>query len=424
MMYCSFPNAQLMPFSIEYGPNMEEQTQALKARLTETTGTSPPSSWKAMIVYACGNGAADVESFVSTMQEALPEAAIIGGICSQGYVSELIPHYSKEELSQMSNRELQNLNQRLESPASGAMEKSELVDCIYAVLSASKKQTAVLNHVDDAIFGVVLGGEAPVRSMVSRGVRSVTYGTPQASSTYVAHDVILSRPGDDSFMFHVSDDLKPIHMIRQIRDTETGKIMPATELMAKISDGADFVGVQRPGQDGFELHMLSPYCQATQSYLIMTDGSPQQVASLENAQLDFFVLNGQACLEDMDRTVEKLQEQTLGEEILGAIMFSCSGRGPERGGLIEEAMADATRFAKGFPQVPCLGFYAGGEIGPLALAGNDNVFQTGRAAVQGFTAVFCLFIVPVLEQSPIYHLDDCRENVQAFFEGTGRGMVE
>jgi hypothetical protein len=63
--------------------------------------------------------------------------------------------------------------------------------------------------------------------------------------------------------------------------------------------------------------------------------------------------------------------------------------------------------------VPCLGFYAGGEIGPMALAGNENVFQTGRASVQGFTAVFCLFIVPVVERQR-QMLDDCNENVNRF----------
>ena len=34
-------------------------------------------------------------------------------------------------------------------------------------------------------------------------------------------------------------------------------------------------------------------------------------------------------MEDMDMTMSKLKEQTLGEEILGAVMFSCNGRGPQ-----------------------------------------------------------------------------------------------
>jgi hypothetical protein len=49
----------------------------------------------------------------------------------------------------------------------------------------------------------------------------------------------------------------------------------------------------------------------------------------------------------------------------------------------------------------------------LALAGHENVFQTGKAAVQGFTAVFAVFIVPVFEPRS-YDLDDSNENVVAF----------
>jgi hypothetical protein len=76
-------------------------------------------------------------------------------------------------------------------------------------------------------------------------------------------------------------------------------------------------------------------------------------------------------------------------------------------------MSDATRFAKAFPNVPCLGFYAEGEIGPEALAGLESAFQTGKAALQGFTAVFALFIVPVIDLSGV-QLDDCCENVEQF----------
>ena len=51
----------------------------------------------------------------------------------------------------------------------------------------------------------------------------------------------------------------------------------------------------------------------------------------------------------------------------------------------------------------------------MALVGNRNVFRKGRAAVQGFTAVFCLFIVPVVERRE-YELDDSPDAVQAFIK--------
>merc|ERR1711935_622950 len=94
-------------------------------------------------------------------------------------------------------------------------------------------------------------------------------------------------------------------------------------------------------------------------------------------------------------------------------MYTCSGRGPTPYGLIPERMSDATRFARVFPDVPCLGLYANGEFGPVALAGNKNVFQIGRAMHQGFTAVFALFIVPV-NKGISYNLDDSSNNVREF----------
>ena len=117
-------------------------------------------------------------------------------------------------------------------------------------------------------------------------------------------------------------------------------------------------------------------------FVVVTDGSEASEESLKGAELDFFTLNGKACMEDMDRTMVKLSEQTKGEEILGALMYTCCGRGPKPG-LIPERMSDATRFANVFPNVPCLGFYANGEFGPLALAGNEDVFQVGRSTHQG-----------------------------------------
>ena len=75
---------------------------------------------------------------------------------------------------------------------------------------------------------------------------------------------------------------------------------------------------------------------------------------------------------------------------------------------------DAKCWQENFPTVPMLGFYAGGEIGPRAVAGNaSNIFQSGQAALQGFTAVFALFIVPKLELSGLM-IDDGPPSVDEF----------
>lgn len=463
VMYASFPGADIVPFCLETTSptGLEHEITSLQSFLTnraeercstesnDTTNNADNNNdnsnysrqeyhqqrhqhhkevshyWKAVIVYACGHGAAFVESFVSTIQQTLPHAAIVGGICSQGYVSDR--QRSMEELQAMSVRQLRDLlNQRYGgSNGLSFVEKSELVHHIYQLQQCHLQDTKQHNNnsnsryiplhpAEDCVFGVVLGGDAPVRSVVSRGVRSIIQGTPQPSSPYVVRGVTLARPEDPDFIFQ-GNEMQPIHMIHTVYNKATGITITASELMARIMTASEFIGIKRANEDGFELHMLSPYGQAVQSLLILTDGSDAQMQSLEGAEIDFFCLNGDACCEDMEETMNKLKEQTQGEEILGAVMYSCSGRGPGKGNLIREDMADATRFCGVFPKVPCLGFYAGGEVGPLALAGNEKVFQTGKATVQGFTAVFCLFIVPVPEKLN-YNLDDCRANVVQFIK--------
>lgn len=403
VMLANFPNAVVTPFAIDQGPHVEDDIAALESMLKDNAHVG----WKAMIVYACGHGNSLAESFVSRIQQVVPDLAIVGGICASGYVSNPTPR-TQEALSKLSIRQLKNLNRSLGGEVKTFIEKSELVDHVFQLA----KNESTLIHCQDTVFGVVLGGDAPVRSMVSRGVQSVIQGSAQPSSPYVVETVELVRPGDENYLFS-GNGMKPMHMIQAVRNTETGKVLPAATLITEVVNASDFIGLKRPTQDGFELHLMSPYCQMAEQFLIMTKGTTEEEVSLQGAEIDFFALSGAACISDMDHTVAKLKEQTQGEKILGAVMFSCNGRGPQRGALIAEAMADATRFSNGFPKVPCLGFYAGGEIGPLALAGNKKVFQTGSVALQGFTAVFALFIVPVVERLN-YHLDDSNENVLNF----------
>ena len=77
--------------------------------------------------------------------------------------------------------------------------------------------------------------------------------------------------------------------------------------------------------------------------------------------------------------------------------------------VVGEPAYDATSFARIFPHAKMLGFYAGGEIGPKALAGApaSRATQVGRAAMQGFTAVFGLFMVPQRTEraAPLAHAD-------------------
>ncbi|CAJ1445126.1 unnamed protein product [Effrenium voratum] len=80
-----------------------------------------------------------------------------------------------------------------------------------------------------------------------------------------------------------------------------------------------------------------------------------------------------------------------GESILGALLFTCNARGPH---VFGSHAKDASLFQEQFPQAPLMGFYAAGEIGPSVDEDSDHAFLRGNACLQGFTAVYGLFLVP------------------------------
>ena len=106
------------------------------------------------------------------------------------------------------------------------------------------------------------------------------------------------------------------------------------------------------------------------------------------SSLDLFELDPAACLEDLDATLASLKQTLHKEKLLGALMFSCGGRGPGARSMLGREMADARAFDNVFPGLPLLGFYAGGEIGPEARPMSRNPFQSGKVKLQGECANF------------------------------------
>ena len=412
LMLGNFPpdRTQIVPFC---GDSSYESSE-LQERLARETraGENGSTFWKVFIVYVCGSGYYSVDNFVSSLQSKYPEATIVGGICESGFISMEV---TREYLSTKSFEDLQEL---LSTYGGGPVKEDAEYDmALDLVFHAMQKRKYIVEEVDNAIFGLAFGGDVPVRSVVSRGVKSVTGGSPYADepSRWVVEDVEFSRPGDPSYLFQGDPDmLKPTHVIRSVRDTESGKIMSPSAVMASIRQRQpEFVGLRRPDTDGYELHPLSPFSLQANTIVLMTDGTPEQELSIQSANIDLFVLDANACNDHMDSTLEMLKAAAIDDIILGGLMFSCNGRGPEKRSMLREEMADARRFHKYFPDITLCGFYAGGEIGPMAMAGKRNIFQCGKAAVQGFTAVFALFIVPAMKPGA-FHIDDSPQNILEF----------
>ena len=399
LMAMNFPGATILPFSIRGTPG-EIDLDFLEGRLKyhsqkNNDDGDDDTFWKAMILYGTGSSS---DGIIARMQAAMPNAVIVGGVCDDGHVS--IPKFSKDELTSMPIKHLRylekmsaSLKRKSVQRDSSVVEKSDLVNLVLETLNGAEEASE--NHIPferigfESFFGVFLGGDVPVKSVVSRGVHSLLNGngTPRPFSNLVVETADLSKPDMEDYLF--GGDGPPVHLIRSVKDKTSGATYLPMEIIEKFFSNnlrkAQFLGLKRVGHDGFELSEMNNLVMQLDMFVVVADGSLASEETLRGAELDFFSLNGRACMEDMDWTMSKLRDQTEGEQILGALMYTCCGRGPAPG-LIPEEMSDAKRFAKVFPDVPCLGFYANGEFGPMALAGNENVFQIGRSMHQGVSS--------------------------------------
>ncbi|KAL7561294.1 hypothetical protein ACA910_022562 [Epithemia clementina (nom. ined.)] len=471
LMLAHLPNTYMHPFLVQFNsdeddhlPMILDLPRVIHELHTQQERRQQPC--QVIMVFGCGEEAAFAEDFVAHLQSTFPNATIVGGLCNDGYISESTEHVTRSYLQTLSSVDLMQWYRSLggDNNARGGSRalasilkswtKAQLLDCVWDLVQRRPYRLRILRN--GGIFGVALFGQnVPVKSVVSRGVQSLTVlhknnnqrarqhhpattheDNNDASWNYVVHQSTFNKPGDAEYLFRrhgsVMDDSPSYHIVRSIKDLKTGKIYTPNQIRNQFGH-PDFVGLQFSESEGFHLLMPHPLSFNVDAFIFLesacdpynknnnnTDVNNNGNKSLEGLFIDFFDMTGEACVRDMDQTMQLLRDQTTKnkEELLGAIMISCSARGPEASSLIHESMADATRFARVFPDVPCLGFYANGEIGPLALAGQRScppprqaqphdqdqeqeqqrphagVFRHGQAALQGFTAVFALFVVP------------------------------
>ena len=455
-----------MEEGVRWDDDMERQViNAFPAN--SNNNSSSGSFYEVFIIYACESSCSILEEFISCVQNLHPHAALVGGICSSGYISipvggDIIQDFRMRRTSEdsLSISYLKHLYKYLGgSPSilSTITEKQTLVEYVSNMLQTNPY---MLNpNIEDGIFGVALSScsgsnnSVPIRSVVSRGVKKLT---PPDTTLLIKESHLLFRGTNNN---HVT--LAPNHhIVDSILDKDTDAKWDLMRFLANHGNGSgvDFCGIRRclnkedgstTYEDSYELYSLDLHGIQLKIPVTTTDNtttndrSPLQEGrageqqnmgsnidcSLQEAQVDFFALDGQACLDHVETTMKQLKEQTemANDNVLAAIMFSCAGRGPRPGWLLPKRMADATAFVNAFGgKVPCVGFYAGGEIGPLATApATDlstshqqqaqarNLFQRGKAALQGFTAVFALFIAPKVNLRHV-EIDDSPERVNDF----------
>ena len=94
--------------------------------------------------------------------------------------------------------------------------------------------------------------------------------------------------------------------------------------------------------------------------------------------MQFQVRDAAGADKDLRLAVERAAAELPGRPV-GALLFTCNGRGRRMFGVADH---DASTIEDLLGGIPLAGFFAAGEIGPIA----------GRNALHGFTASMALFI--------------------------------
>jgi len=233
----------------------------------------------------------------------------------------------------------------------------------------------------DGIAGLALQGDVPLTALVSRGCSALTKAFRSRGARVEGE---AARDGPEP------------HILVPELIAEDGSTVQPLQIALQLRRGPVFVGWRCGCEGGFLLEPLSNHCFGRGGSLkLELPGSPSS-PDVSDVEVCFYGLDPDACREDLRRLLGHVQThcERNRDQMMGAVMFTCNGRGMR---FFGGNHVDAKEFHTSFPSVTLAGLWAGGEIGPQALAeaAPEQATRTGRAALQGFTAVFGIFRAPL-----------------------------
>mmetsp|Transcript_24197 Transcript_24197/g.78862 ORF Transcript_24197/g.78862 Transcript_24197/m.78862 type:complete len:588 (+) Transcript_24197:181-1944(+) len=334
----NFPEAETQVNMLTFDPHMEEEEQ-IKGVLAEAGLIE--GGWGVFVILGNGRSFGVVEEVVAVLQRSHPQAAIIGGATTGSAVVSI---------------------------SDGRVELSRHAMCVMA-----------------------MRGNVPMFATVSRGCAAISEEFYLASEPSAVAgtdkwrfvDQVKYEPGP------VGDagGIPPLQAVANMND----------ELRIRSSFGAYLGASIDPEKVGYTLLQLHNrmFDPRSGSMLVPVEFSKP------GTTFKFFSLEQEASKADMKQRLKDVEAQAKAtqREVLGGFLVTCSGR---REQMFGEPAFDASCFRERFPNIPLVGFFAGGEVGPKAVADAppEVVLQRGDAAVQGFTAVVGLFLQPVNESLP------------------------
>mmetsp|Transcript_91780 Transcript_91780/g.205024 ORF Transcript_91780/g.205024 Transcript_91780/m.205024 type:complete len:729 (-) Transcript_91780:66-2252(-) len=348
LMLGSFPDAIAQAFHITADRCLqisEAGGSGLDLKMLARQGLPTGAEWKTVVLLPCDMRGINAEGVVKAFQQSCPNAAIIGGIAG----SQLILH---------------------------RLGKTRF------------ERTGVV--------GLALKGEVPLTGLVSRGC------APLMPAMQARSAEIVDVGSTEEVGFGVEQYIVIPELISGDGSTKS-PIEVAMKCQQRSNRMPVFSGVRLGEGSGYLLEGLSQASFERPNGAMSVPcpsgagtGAPGEASpAVKSCEVCFFKLDADACKADLRKLLGYLRTQCeeSEEEVLGSVMFTCGGRNEM---LFGEGYVDARYFQEAFPKVPMVGFWAGGEIGPQALAEAtpSEATRTGRASIQGFTAVFGVFRAP------------------------------
>lgn len=213
-------------------------------------------------------------------------------------------------------------------------------------------------------IGIALSGNIRIDTIVAQGCRPI--GEP-FQVTEAERNIILS----------LSDPLKngasrpPLDLLKELIET-------LSDSDRQLVQSSLFIGVAR---DEFKQHLNHG------DFLIrnLLGVDPRQGAIAvgdrvrPGQRIQFHLRDATTSALDLEMLLEAYQAQNTSEgEPIGALMFTCLGRGKA---LYEQDNFDSELFRSYLKDIPISGFFCNGEIGPVG----DRTF------IHGYTSAFALF---------------------------------
>ncbi len=265
-------------------------------------------------------------------------------------------------------------------------------------------------HTNAEVVGGIMGG----------GNSNMIVVQDQTATTYNGGIVGLAIGGKCVFSSQVSRACKPMCEDFQVVDAEgpclktvttitgekvelSGYKMASEAMQMMRGRQATFFGITDDLEKGYTLHNLRGATE--EGWLVLTTD--------EFKTGDFcrmFLLDPDATRDDLKKRLEAAEEKCKAQSktSLGGLLFTCGGRGYR---FYKEKAVESTIFKNAMPNTGLSGFFAGGEIGPEALAmQNVNSEFRNKAAIQGFTAVYGVFFVPKFTTPSGKLLDDAMKS--------------